>query len=101
METITVEDLQARMECGDELIIFDVRNPDEYEAGTIPGARLLPLPELSDRLDEIADLKGKEIIIHCQKGGRSARACAFLTEHGFKHPVNVEGGYVAWQQMHE
>ncbi len=99
MEQISVEDLKKRIEAGEDLVIIDVRNPDEHEKGAIPGARLLPLPELPRRVDEIEDLKDKEVIIHCQKGGRSSRACGILATRGFTHTVNVEGGYEAWKKL--
>lgn len=99
MEQITVQDLKKRMDSGEDLVIFDVRNPDEHEKGAIPGARLVPLPELPKRLAELDDLKNREIFIHCQKGGRSARACGIMKSQGFNNPVNIEGGYEAWQKL--
>jgi len=99
MEQITVEDLKKRIDAGEDLVILDVRNPDENAKGAIPGARLIPLPELPKHVLEMNDLKDKEIIIHCQKGGRSARACGILKSRGFQHLVNVEGGYEAWQKL--
>jgi adenylyltransferase/sulfurtransferase len=99
MEQISVTDLKKRIDAGEDLVIIDVRNPDEHEKGAIPGARLMPLPELPRRVDELEDLKDKEVIIHCQKGGRSSRACGILTTRGFSHTVNVEGGYEAWSKL--
>lgn len=99
MQQTTVQELKKRIDAGENLAIIDVRNPDEHERGAIPGARLIPLPELPARVDEIEDLKDKELIIHCQKGGRSARACGILTSRGFTGTVNVEGGYDAWQKL--
>jgi len=93
----TVDELRSRINSGENLFILDVRNPDEHARGAIPGAQLVPLPELPTRLAELEPHKKREIIIHCQKGGRSARACGVLANAGFEDLVNVKGGYEAWQ----
>lgn len=99
MSQITVQELKDRLDKGEKPVIIDVRNPDEHAAGALPGAELVPLPELPARLEELAELKDKEFFVHCQKGGRSARACGILRSNGFENPVNVEGGYEAWQKL--
>jgi len=99
MEQTTVEELKKRIDAGEDLVILDVRNPDEHAKGAIPGALLVPLPELPKHVLDMNNLKDKEVIVHCQKGGRSARACAILKSRGFERPVNVEGGYEAWQKL--
>lgn len=99
MEQITVDELKARLDAGEQPFIIDVRNPDEHAGGAIPGAKLIPLSELPSRLAELESVKDKEIIVHCQKGGRSARACGVLIGAGFSHPVNVTGGWEAWQSI--
>ncbi|MGI8905520.1 MAG: molybdopterin-synthase adenylyltransferase MoeB [Candidatus Sumerlaeaceae bacterium] len=98
LEEITLEDLKRRIDAGEKLNIIDVRNPDENAGGSLPGARLIPLPELPRRLGELDSLRDQEIILHCQKGGRSAKACEILQSAGFKRPVNLKGGYSAWQK---
>ncbi len=73
--------------------IVDVRNPDEYESAHVPGAALIPLPEVPDRIDEIpAD---GPIYVICAVGGRSRRACEFLQSQG-RDATNVAGGTQAW-----
>ena len=99
MEQITVEEIKKRLDAGEKLTIIDVRNPDEHAAGSLPGSILIPLPELPNRLAELDAHKNEEIIVHCQKGGRSARACGLLQSSGFSHPVNVTGGYEAWRDL--
>lgn len=96
MEEITPEDLKRRMDAGEQLAIVDVRNPDEHAGGAVPGARLVPLPEFARRIGELEPLREQEIILHCQKGGRSAKAVEQLLAAGFKKPVNLKGGYSAW-----
>ncbi len=76
------------------LTILDVRQPKEYEQGHIPGAKLIPLSELTERLDEI-DPK-KTTVIYCAIGGRSRVASQILVGNGFKDVYNLSGGIKAW-----
>lgn len=88
----TVDDLAAARNAG-EVTLIDVRNPDEYAAGHIPGARLLPLPELAGHLNDIPT--DREVHLVCQSGGRSAQAAELLGRHGI-NAVSVAGGTKAW-----
>ena len=73
--------------------VIDVRQPDEYEAGHVPGARLIPLNEVPTRMGEVpAD---GTVYVICQTGGRSARATEFLRAQGID-ARNVAGGTKAW-----
>ena len=74
--------------------LLDVRNRSEWEEGHIPGARLLPLPELTSRLDELREVG--PIVVHCQGGSRSAVAASVLRAAGITDVTNVEGGFTAW-----
>jgi rhodanese-related sulfurtransferase len=73
--------------------ILDVREPEEWEAGHIPGALHIPLADLPARLDE---LPAGEVVVTCRGGGRSARAVGWLTTNGYE-AVNLTGGMGAWQ----
>jgi hydroxyacylglutathione hydrolase len=78
-------------------IVLDVRNRSEWNEGHVPGARLIPLAELTARLEE---LRGEgPIAVHCQGGSRSAVAASVLQAAGFTDVVNVEGGYAAWLRI--
>ena len=93
---ITIEELKERLDKGEKLNLFDVREEYEFDEFNI-GATLIPLGELPDRLDEIAHLKNEEILIHCRSGARSGRAAAYLTAEGYANVRNVLGGMMAWQ----
>lgn len=98
MNTITVEQLKARLDAGEQLNIIDVREPDEYEEYNI-GAKLIPLGQIqSMQIDDLEPLKDQEIIVHCRSGKRSMTACMFLETMGFANTVNVEGGVLAWKE---
>lgn len=74
--------------------LLDVRQPTEYAEARIPGARLIPLPELSQRLTEL-DVS-MPTIVYCRSGARSASAVRFLSGQGFAEVYNLEGGILAW-----
>lgn len=73
--------------------VFDVRQPDEYEAGHVPGVSLVPLPEVPDRVAEFPT--DETVYVICRSGGRSAKAVEFLRANGVD-AVNVAGGTMAW-----
>ncbi len=79
----------------DELTLLDVRQPNEYEAGHIPGARLIPLPDISSRLGEIDS--NKATVVYCAVGGRSRVAAQLLAGQGFSDVYNLSGGFKAWK----
>jgi adenylyltransferase/sulfurtransferase len=91
---ITVQELKARLDAGEPLQIVDVREPREHEICRIPGAVLIPLAQLAQRLDELDPQR--EVVVHCKMGGRSARATAFLRGQGFSNARNLSGGILAW-----
>lgn len=90
---ITVQELEALKNANADVVILDVRNPDEYEFCNLQGL-LIPLPELENRLDELNP--DQHIIVHCHAGGRSRRATEFLLANGFKNVQNLKGGITAW-----
>ncbi|MGH7562168.1 MAG: MBL fold metallo-hydrolase [Gemmatimonadales bacterium] len=91
-DQVSVQELAARR---DDLFILDVRAASEWRSGHIPGATLVPLAELPDRLGEIpAD---RTVAVHCQGGSRSAIAASLLRAGG-RRAANVPGGFAAWMQ---
>ncbi|MFC4005129.1 rhodanese-like domain-containing protein [Prauserella oleivorans] len=82
----------------DDLVLLDVREPDEWAAGHAPGAVHIPLGELPSRTDELAELPDdRPVYVICRTGGRSARATAWLNAAGLADAVNVAGGMKSWQ----
>lgn len=96
MEDITVEELKERKDKGEALNVIDVREQYEFEEYNI-GGRLIPLGNLSTSMDDIADLKNEELIVHCRSGARSAAAKALLEQNGFTKVRNLLGGVMDWQ----
>lgn len=96
MADITTIELKERLDKGEKLNLFDVRELHEYEAFNI-GATLIPLGELPGRINELAHLKNEEVIVHCRSGARSGQAKLFLEDAGFTNVRNVLGGMLDWQ----
>lgn len=78
-----------------DVLILDVREQDEYDAGHIPGVKLIPSGEVANRLAEVP--KDKTVIVTCQSGNRSASTTKYLREQGYTNVHNMEGGIIAWQ----
>jgi glyoxylase-like metal-dependent hydrolase (beta-lactamase superfamily II)/rhodanese-related sulfurtransferase len=78
-----------------DAMILDVREPDEFAAGHVPGAVNLPQADLATRLDQIP--RNRPVFVICQAGLRSLKAAQFLSERGFSHVVSVKGGTQAWR----
>lgn len=90
----SVEGLKRRLDAGDDLLLLDVREPQEHQICAIPGSTLIPLGDLSSRL---AELEGRQdIVVHCKSGVRSAKAVKLLREAGFDDAANLKGGILAW-----
>ena len=74
-------------------VLIDVRMPDEYVQVHVPGARLIPLPELGERAGEVP--QGQQVFVICAGGGRSLAAAEALNNAGWD-TVSVAGGTKAW-----
>lgn len=100
-ELPNVEDIDPRelWEKKNEIVIIDVRRPDEYtgELGHVPGAQLVVLDTLPERLNEIP--KDKTVVFVCRSGGRSGRATAFAKSEGYSLVYNMKGGMLLWNQL--
>jgi rhodanese-related sulfurtransferase len=75
--------------------ILDVRQPEEWQQFHIPGATLIPLGELPNRLNEVP--KDKEIVVVCRTGHRSAQGRDILLNAGFPMVTSMDGGVTQWQ----
>ena len=78
-----------------DLRTIDVRTPQETKQGILPGAKLIPIDQLEERLREIPK-DGKPTLIYCAGGGRSAAACEFLSTQGYSGLMNLQGGFSSW-----
>jgi rhodanese-related sulfurtransferase len=97
---ITVEELKERLDKGEILNFYDVREEYEYEEDNL-GAILIPLGELPDHLDQLEGIKEEEIIVHCRSGARSGKAQNYLEANGFTNVRNVVGGILAYRALED
>jgi adenylyltransferase/sulfurtransferase len=94
-EEITAVELKRRIDLGEDIQIIDVRAPHEYAIARIPNSKLIPLPQITERLGEID--ASRPAVIHCKGGQRSAKAIHALREDGFTGQlINLKGGILAW-----
>lgn len=98
MENITPEELKQRLDNGEQLNIVDVREPHEHADFNI-GGTLVPLGQIQAmQVDELEDLKDKEVIVYCRSGNRSGQAAMILETMGFQNVKNLTGGMLSWEQ---
>lgn len=93
MKEITAQQVQEKLQNGEQLYVIDVREVDEVQAGHIPGITHIPLGLLEFRMHELN--KSIPYVIVCRSGARSGRATTFLQEQGFD-VTNMTGGMLAW-----
>jgi len=86
--------VKEKLDRGDDFVLLDVRDDDEYEEEHIPNTTLVPLPQLKERLDELP--KDKEIIAFCAISLRAYAACLTLQAKGFQNVKFMDGGMAAW-----
>ena len=91
---VTVSELHERLGTDPRPFVLDVREPWEYLAGHVPGAELIPLGELEQRVSEIP--RDRPVFAICHSGQRSLAAAGYLLALGYLEVVNVDGGTAAW-----
>jgi molybdopterin/thiamine biosynthesis adenylyltransferase/rhodanese-related sulfurtransferase len=94
--TITATDLKGMLDRGDNIFLVDVREPNEYEIVSIPGATLIPKDQFltGAALEKLP--QDKQIVLHCKSGARSADCLAIVKGAGYSDAVHVGGGVLAW-----
>jgi adenylyltransferase/sulfurtransferase len=94
--TITATELKGMLDRGDNIFLVDVREPNEYEIVSIPGATLIPKDQFLTGAALEHMPSDKQIVLHCKSGARSAECLAVLKGAGFSDAVHVGGGVLAW-----
>ena len=96
MQTISVQEVKARLDAGESLHLVDVREPSEHAEFNIGGI-LLPLGRVRNMdTGDIDNWKDEEVICYCRSGNRSGQACMILESAGFTNVKNLTGGMMAW-----
>jgi adenylyltransferase/sulfurtransferase len=91
---ISVQDLKAMRDRGDDFVLVDVREPHEFAICSLPGSVKIPLGTLPQNVNKLST--ADEIVVHCKMGGRSAKAVQFLRDAGFQKVRNLAGGIDRW-----
>ena len=97
MPTMSVHDVKRKMDAREPFELIDVREPFEYEIARIDGAKLIPLGQIAERVNELQ--RERSIVVHCHSGRRSAEAVRLLQQRGFANVYNLEGGIDAWSEQ--
>lgn len=95
-ESITPAEFDMRRRRGDELLLIDVREPEEYDIAHIEGAQLLPVSRFNEWAGTLDAAREKEIVVMCHHGIRSAQVCSYLARQGFTKLYNLAGGIDRW-----
>ncbi|MCH8205358.1 MAG: molybdenum cofactor biosynthesis protein MoeB, partial [Candidatus Hydrogenedentes bacterium] len=93
-DDITPAEVKARQDRGEDFLLIDVREQHEWDICNIPGAKLIPLSEFEDRIDELDS--DADIVVHCKMGGRSAKVQDILFANGYSKVKNMVGGVTRW-----
>jgi rhodanese-related sulfurtransferase len=94
-----VATVAAMQKNGDDFLLLDVREPDEYAIAKITGSVLIPMRELHDRIGELDEHRDRLIVVHCHHGGRSLRVTQHLLSIGFTKVQNMAGGIEQWSEQ--
>ena len=95
---INQEQLVDRMGMGQAPPLIDVRTPEEYRAGHIPGAINIPLQEFEQRFAELSAYKDGEAVLYCESGMRASRGGGWLESQGFQELRYLDGDMAAWRR---
>ncbi len=93
---LTVQDVKAKLDAGEPVLLLDVRQPEEHAVCRLPGSQLIPLGELPVRAGEIDAPAGATVVVYCHHGVRSLRGAMFLQQLGFDKVASMAGGIDAW-----
>ncbi|MDX1695342.1 MAG: rhodanese-like domain-containing protein [Ketobacteraceae bacterium] len=79
-----------------DVVVIDVRSPEEYAEGHVPGAINIPHNQMDEHQDTLSSLKGKELLLYCRSGRRAGMAESQLTEKGFENLYHLKGDMQGW-----
>lgn len=95
---ITQGQLMEGLTNGNAPPVIDVRTPDEYRAGHVPGAVNIPLQEFQQRFGELSTYRDKEVVLYCESGMRASHGARWLESNGFEDLRFLDGHMSAWRE---
>ncbi len=96
---LDVQEVNSITQSGEDFLLIDVREPDEFATASIGGAVLIPLGQLQTSLTQLEPYRDKRIVCHCHHGGRSLRAAMGLRQLGFAGAQSMAGGIDQWSEL--
>ncbi|OUR93489.1 hypothetical protein A9Q84_18625 [Halobacteriovorax marinus] len=96
IKTIDAKELKAKLDNGEELILIDCREQDEWDDSHIADAKFVPLSKFQELFENELPNKEAQIIIQCRSGKRSLSACQLLLDEDYDNLTNLEGGIMGW-----
>ncbi len=97
-DSITPKELLSRMNTDDAPIVLDVRTPAEFAAGHVPGAYNLEDRQVPYRIEELKQLKDREIVVYCEVGPRARWVESYLKQEGFTNVKHLVGDFSGWRR---
>jgi len=95
-QVITADQLLARLGAKEPLLILDVRTPEEFAAGHVPGAVNIPHTQIAEHLDEVRKAGDVDVVVYCRSGRRAGSAERVLRENGFDKLLHLQGDMLDW-----
>jgi rhodanese-related sulfurtransferase len=93
------KELQSKLQAGESVYLLDVRQPNEHAHCQIVPSTLIPLGELSSRLEEVEPPEGSLVVVYCHHGVRSLSGAAILQQAGYRNVASLSGGIEAWSVL--
>lgn len=95
---VTPAAVKAMLDANEDVVYLDVREPNEWNLGRIPGAIHLPRGNLESKLEAMLD-RSKKIVVYCARGNRSALAALTMKQMGYDDVASMSGGFQAWPDI--
>lgn len=92
-------DLKTKLDAGEQVVLVDVRQPEEYAICQLPGSQLIPLGELNLRASEVEVPDGASLVVYCHHGVRSLSGAGMLAQAGHAEVFSLAGGIDAWSRF--
>ncbi|MEE2937714.1 MAG: rhodanese-like domain-containing protein [Planctomycetota bacterium] len=93
---VDVQTVATMQQSQDSFVLLDVREQQEFDTARIGGSRLIPMSELSERVQELEDCRDQRIVVHCHHGMRSLHVTQALRQAGFSKTQSMAGGIDQW-----
>jgi adenylyltransferase/sulfurtransferase len=95
---VTPREVKALLDKGEKFVFIDCRLPNEYQITHIEGAKLMPLQQIGQHMNELKPHAQEKVVVHCRSGSRSMQFTQILRQQGFKDVKSMAGGILLWNK---